>query len=110
MQVYDIGKTLLGNKFVGVFPLDKIPKKLRCGGYIVNTDPSTQPGEHWIAFNVRQNSISVFDPFGEIYPAALVTQLKSTHKKINFNRFQCQNILTTNCGHLCLLWLTLQYM
>ena len=108
--MYKIGKELLEDSFIGVFPLDKIPQYFNCGGYVVNTQTSNLPGEHWIAFNVKPHSIDVFDPFGIYYPSALVSRVLRSGKTVNFSRKKCQYILTNNCGHLCLLWLMLQYL
>jgi hypothetical protein len=38
--------------FCGVFPSDKLPQtieKYPCG-FVANTDPSSKPGTHWVAF------------------------------------------------------------
>jgi len=38
--------------FVGVFPIDKLPRQLSddsCGG-VINLDVSTGRGTHWVAF------------------------------------------------------------
>lgn len=57
--------------FVGVFPADVIRIRQRVGAqkfpifFIANTDPSTKPGEHWVAFVIlHQHVIEVFDSFG----------------------------------------------
>ena len=41
---------LVKDIFFGVFPSDQIPEKQYPGGYIVNTDPASQSGQHWVAF------------------------------------------------------------
>ena len=40
-------------RFCGVFAADQLPKSLStfpCG-FVANTDPSTEPGTHWVVFN-----------------------------------------------------------
>jgi len=109
IEVYKSGKTLLGSKFIGVYPLDKLPKPLTVGAYIINTDPAHRPGQHWIAVNITRSQVDVFEPFGFYYPKYLIDKLDETGLPIKFNKTQCQNLLTTNCGPLCLLYLSLLY-
>ena len=49
--------------FRGVFPADKLPpvSKKRVNAYIVNTDPASQPDEHWLAIWTYHTSCEVFD-------------------------------------------------
>lgn len=96
---------LLEDEFIGVFPLDKIPNKLINGAYVVNTHTSELKGEHWLAIYVKQTKIDVFDPFGFYYPSILVNHVTKAGKPVYFSKRKCQNMLTNNCGPLCLLWL-----
>ena len=69
------GKNIPG--FIGVFPLDKIPKHV-CAicCFIVNTNTSHLKGEHWLAVSYeKHNEIHVFDSFGYYYPLILVEKL-----------------------------------
>ena len=93
----------MGTKWVGVFPLDKIPINRR-GGMIINTQESNLPGEHWIAIYV-DDSIFVMDPLGFYYPQPLVNLVSETRKKVFYNKIQYQDPLTDFCGHICLIWL-----
>ena len=50
-------------KFYGVVPCDGLPKSpvkdmTKPKGYIVNTDPHDQPGQHWIALWTQGNVLS----------------------------------------------------
>ena len=107
LQVNNIASKLLGSKFIGVYPLNKLPNLLTNGGYIVNTQSSELPGEHWLAFTVDNNQINVFDPYGYYYPSILVNKLHATRKSIIYNRRQYDEI---NCGQLCISWLYKQLM
>lgn len=54
-------------KFLGVFPCDKIPKRIPKKDskfLIINTDISTGPGIHWIAIYIdpKIKQVEVFDP------------------------------------------------
>ena len=54
-------------KFEGVFAEDLLPRSMNiypCG-YIVNTDPSSKPGKHWVAFYfTRPEQGEFFDSYG----------------------------------------------
>lgn len=103
-QLNRIGKSLLGDRFIGVYPLNHIPI-LRKGyyGFIVNTDSDNLRGKHWIAVYVTPHVTHVFDSFGRIYPPYLINKLSG--RKLRFNRQVYQQRWTTNCGWWCLQWL-----
>ena len=51
--------------FVGVYVADTLPIKEYPGAYICNTDTSSEPGRHWIAFfSPRPGILESFDSFG----------------------------------------------
>ena len=52
--------------FRGVFAADKLPAaaKKRVNAYIVNTDPASKPGEHWLAIWTHHTTCEVFDSYG----------------------------------------------
>lgn len=54
--------------FGGVFPSDRLPlHQTENVCYIFNTDPSTKPGEHWVAYYQVDGHAEFFDSFG--YPS-----------------------------------------
>ena len=55
---------LLKFKFRGCFPRDTFPNLLQKEFVIVNTDPSDQPGEHWLLIASRGDTILLYDSFG----------------------------------------------
>ena len=70
MDTCQVNKTFFRNKlFKGVFPCDQLPKQSHFDlpyGLIVNTDPSSKPGEHWFAIFVNENNhAEIFDSFGK---------------------------------------------
>jgi len=67
MDSNEITREMLGYKnFIGVFPRDKLPLKLkRPCGLVINTDSAQEPGEHWVAiYLLRNGKGEYFDPFG----------------------------------------------
>jgi hypothetical protein len=105
LEIDKIGQHLLGSSWLGVFPLDHIPM-IEPGGFIVNTQTSNLPGEHWIAVYIKPFEINVFDPLGCYYPSLLVNTLERMSCTIKYNKYHCQDPLTQSCGQYCLLWLT----
>ena len=90
--------------FLGVFPRDLEPHKFvrypSC--YVLNTDPSNEPGEHWLAlFVTGPNDYEFFDSFA---------QLPATYGIDNLNvvcvmNFRLQSWTATTCGHYCIYFL-----
>lgn len=63
-ELNSIGKKLFKNKFVGVFPSDKIPKMKNNQYAIINLDKSDQSGSHWVSIVKSKNGIYIYDSFG----------------------------------------------
>ena len=56
-ELLEIGKKLLGDKFKGVYPSDKIPKLNELSPYaILNLDTSRGKGSHWVAIAKKDNN------------------------------------------------------
>lgn len=93
-------------QFLGTFPSDRCPRKpkpLTC--FISNTDPSSRPGQHWIAFYVKSDgNVYYFDPYG-IPPISIYHKrflAKSTDGRGALNRQQVQNLYSETCGAHCI--------
>jgi hypothetical protein len=60
--------SITSKRFCGVFPSDRLPETIErypCG-FIANTDPSSQPGIHWVAFYFpTEHKGEFFDSYGE---------------------------------------------
>ena len=71
MDTVEIQCTLQNVKsFIGVFPSDLLPNSIsRSGSVIINTDPHTERGSHWLAihFETRSSRAYYFDSYG-IFP------------------------------------------
>ena len=89
--------------FYGVFPRDKLPKKIykKPGIFIINTDSSDKIGEHWVAIYLDVNGRSeYFDSFG-LPPRS--TDIKNFFKKnSNFCKYNTQilqPVFSDTCGY-----------
>ena len=107
MQIKNVMKNNFRTKnyFKGVFPSDKLPKtkmhKPSC--IIVNTDPSSKPGTHWVAiYFPKTGNAEYFDSFG-MQPKikSILKFISFNSKKYTFNRTQLQNVFSIVCGNYC---------
>jgi len=95
--------------FVGVFAADRLPVKEFPGSYVVNTDETGQPGQHWVAFYTVDDTIECFDSFGKdpgVYNAHIKKWLDDTYKVIQCETIQSDD--TTVCGQHCLFFILLR--
>lgn len=106
-QLLGAGKKLLGVKFKGVFPSDKIPKLNDLAPYsIINLDRSDQPGSHWISLAKIGDNTIVYDSFGRDYKKIIPSLKFSGNERIkNTDRDPEQRIEQTDCGARCLSWI-----
>lgn len=103
-QLNKIGKQILGIKFKGVYPSDKIPKLNNLSPYcILNLDKSTQPGSHWISLVKYGDNCIVYDSFGRNH-AQIIPNLRfsGNGRVINTEDDAEQNKNDENCGALSL--------
>lgn len=108
-------QALMSNKltrkvFDGVYSRDTLediivqPRLIIC-----NTDPSSQPGEHWLLFffNDDGDSVDFFDSLGKklsSYGEEFVNFVKRYSHKMTFTRVRTQPKNTDYCGHYCLFY------
>ncbi len=103
------GKKILGVKFKGVFPSDKIPRLNDLSPYcILNLDSSKQGGSHWVALAKKDGGAVLYDSFGrdnkKIIPSL---QFSGNGRIIDTDKDAEQKILETNCGARCLAFLSI---
>jgi len=108
-------------RILGVFPSDLIPfshflsssreSSLCC---IANTDPSTKPGTHWVAFyrDLQNDSpLEFFDSYGQSPLSYGFFSGNSKFPKdlpLSFNNTILQSLTSNVCGQYCLLFLYLR--
>ena len=109
-QLDEIGKHLLKDKFMGVYPSDKIPKLTKKQCYcILNLDNSSESGSHWVslALDLKGNSM-FYDSFGRDYKEIIPNlEYSKNGKVINTELDAEQGILQQDCGSRALAWLLL---
>lgn len=93
---------------VGVYASDCLPLKIAPNtAIVVNTDPHTKQGTHWVAFYLDSNGhLEFFDSFGQ--PPSVADHMIFTRRngwRFNFNSKQLQGQHSLMCGHFCLTYL-----
>lgn len=74
--------------------------------YILNTDSSSGPGEHWCVVFFKDYSAEFFDPFGEPpetynFPSLIRSR---NFANLKHNPIQVQSISSTTCGQHCIFY------
>ena len=94
--------------FLGVFPSDMLPRSVtQTGTVIINTDPHTEKGSHWLAvhFFPKSSSAYYFDSYG-ILP--LVPDIEAFIRRNctvwDYNKRQLQGLTSNICGKYCCLF------
>ena len=102
---------ITSRKFCGVFAEDTLPRKIHsypCG-YIVNTDPISKPGKHWVAFYFQSSHEGeFFDSYGRApvnYSRQFVNFLNRNSSAWNSNHKELQSLFSTVCGEYCIFYL-----
>lgn len=110
MNTSDISKALCLARAssVGVYAADRIPFKLELpAALIVNTDPASQPGTHWIAIYIDKYGSGVyFDSYGE-KPRSKHHRhrLRRLCKTIEYNTKRLQSWDSKVCGEYCIMFI-----
>lgn len=96
--------------FKGVYPSDQLPnpkkiKKLSC--YVINTDPSTKSGSHWIGVILNSSKKKkcniYFDSYG--HKPFVKSIQEFVGKNFIHNKQQLQHPLSTTCGEWCIFFI-----
>ena len=99
--------------FYGTVACDRLPKrpvKTQRQGYIVNTDPHDQPGQHWLAVWTEGNVCEVLDSYAlpmdtYVQAAPLRDWIVQHWKYVVTNGKSLQAISSKSCGDYALLYL-----
>jgi len=106
-QLNGAGKKILGIRYKGTFPSDKIPKLNDLSPYcILNLDKSTEPGSHWVALAKHGNDSILYDSFARHHKQIIPSLRYSGNGRIIQPDDDVeQTIKETNCGSRCITFL-----
>ena len=104
--------SITSKKFCGVFPSDRLPEtieKYPCG-FIANTDPSSEPGTHWVAFYFpSEQKGDFFDSCGQhpsYYNTLFAVFIKKHSHEWDFNHRKLQSAWSDVCGQYSIFYLS----
>ena len=87
--------------FKGVYPKDLLPTVEYPGSYVVNTDPSSSPGEHWVGmFFNDEGSGEFFDSYS-LHPIIYELEefmISHSSSRIDISK-TLQSLISPVCGH-----------
>jgi hypothetical protein len=88
----------------GIYACDRLPDAvLRPSVIVVNTDPASKPGRHWICIYFDEDGYGeFFDSFG-LGPKRVFERYMNEHSIAwTFNKKQMQSLVSRFCGHYCI--------
>lgn len=94
--------------FIGVYPRDKLPIifEYPCA-LVINSDPSSKPGEHWLALHFnKEKSCEFFDSYGnqpEYY--GLEHYISRYSNSCEYNETRLQDWGSSSCGYYCIFFI-----
>lgn len=101
------------SNFLGVLPSDRIPKQVSKfpALVIINTHPSTKPGEHWVAVYINSRKHGYFfDSFGnppeyKHFPVQINKFIAKNCRTVSYSARQVQSNISMVCGQHCIFFL-----
>lgn len=97
----------VGPLFAGVFACDKLPREVTYpSALVMNTEPHTLPGEHWVAaFFAKDGQGEFFDSYGREPQGAMRALMNRCAWNVKYNQKPVQGLLASTCGHYCTYYL-----
>jgi hypothetical protein len=93
--------------FRGVFASDELPRRASTSSlFVFNTDPSNQPGMHWVSVYIdHRRHGEYFDSFG-MHPTVhhFETFLNNNCTKWLCNTVPVQDVMSDACGYHCIFY------
>ena len=104
LEAYMLNDPYIRQYFGGVVALDQLPKKIHKPSiFIINNDPASLPGRHWMALfftSINEH----FDSAGFYPNAALEAELVSHEPRFMYNDTRVQAYHSDSCGLFCLFY------
>lgn len=106
LELHQIDKALARFPgFLGTFPIDKIPKKIKPGqGLVANFETQEQGGSHWVCcyYFKHPRNLVYFDSFGFPPPKRILKMLKRSAPCSYFSLPDFQEYHSNECGMFCI--------
>ena len=104
-ELEKLTKSILGEKFLGVYPCDSTPRIIdkQIFSVIFNMSKHNENGSHFISILKKNQTVFYFDSRGKKCDNVYILNfLKHISNKYSFNNFQMQNDSSIFCGVYCL--------
>jgi hypothetical protein len=95
----------------GIFACDELPEiMVRPFVIVVNTDPASKPGRHWICICFDEEGHGeYFDSFG-LPPKTIFERYMDKYCiSWTFNKKQMQSLVSRFCGHYCIWYCMMKF-
>lgn len=113
MNTKQIKEELRSFKNIHVLPRDRLMKIEKFPtGIVINTDSSSEPGEHWIAVFVGKDKCPIyFDSFGlpPLHKDLISFLDINSNSTWKYNQLTLQHPESSSCGRYCIEFLKSQY-
>lgn len=98
---------MTGPLFGGVYACNQLPLEVTYPGcYVMNTDPSYKPGEHWVAaYFCDDGQVEYFDSYGKSPTGPIKHWLKRQAWDVHWSTYLLQGPWTAVCGQYCTFYL-----
>jgi hypothetical protein len=95
----------------GTFACDELPViNIKPYVIVVNTDPASQPGQHWICIFVAGDKHGeYFGSFGLPPKRVFERYMNNNCIAWTLNRKQMQSLISRFCGHYCIWYCMMKY-
>jgi len=97
----------INTPYYGVYPRDRIPRLMQTpAGIIVNTDPHSKPGTHWVAIYVDEyRRGAFFDSYGRPPLREFASFMQRNSVVSEYSHRMLQDVSSNVCGEYCVLYL-----
>lgn len=108
-QLEELGRSIIGKTFRGVFPSDLVPNLHKGDTCIINLDTSDKGGSHWVGCYCRSSKknhelLVIYDSFGRDNKKIFKGRGQELEDAIETDRDAEQRITEDNCGQRSLAW------
>lgn len=92
--------------FLGVYAINELPKiSVKPCALVINLDPNTHPGSHWVCAYFYKQTCDYFDSYG-LKPILLLKRYMLKYSDtILFSTKQLQSPFSSTCGQMCIYFL-----
>ena len=86
----------------GCFMRDELPPLPKAGFYVLNLEPHTRDGSHWVCLALSKKECLYFDSFGCLPPQEVIEFFKKSGLPAYYSITQIQDITSQDCGYFCI--------